>query len=253
MAYPTHMLPQDIGVFFNSHDLSVLEEPLRSRIYTAMQDAPANEPLSITSGRRSPWQQYLLRVGRVGASHAFDSRYPGHPTTALPYHSHHQLGTAVDMGGRGLDWLQLHRHEYGLDLTVSGEDWHFEVVGPPKVPITPYPNGGVHPPPTLPPEDTMAIDEATLFQLVGGAVRPTVRLAYIAGHQDKLYVTNGIDFARPVGARYHAFLYEHFNIGAPIEIKAADAAVLGNIIRTSMLTLGESVPKSFRAESPATW
>src|SRR3954452_629509 len=119
------MLPQDVDVFYDAHDISVLVEPLRSRIYTAMQDAPHDQPLVIVSGRRSPWQQYLLRVGRVGAAHAFDSRFKGSPETALPYHSHHQLGTAVDMGGYGLGWLQRHRAEYGLGLTVSGEDWHF--------------------------------------------------------------------------------------------------------------------------------
>jgi len=245
------MLPEDIDVFFNAHDISVLAEPLRSRIYTAMRDCPSS--LSIVSGRRSPWQQYLLRVGRVGAAHAFDSDYPGHPTTALPYHSHHQLGTAVDMGGAGLGWLQRHRHDYGLDLTVSGEDWHFEVTGAARVPIDPYPDGGAQPPPTLPPEDTMAIDEATLFQLVGGAVRPAERLVYIAGREDELWVTNGINFARRVGAKYHAFLDDHFNVGAPIELALADAAVLGNIIRTSMVLLGEPVPKTFRAEAPSSW
>lgn len=142
MAYPTAMRPEDIGVFADPKDVGQLAEPLRSRIYTAILDCNAHfgrEALVLVSGRRSPWQQYLLRRERVGAALAFDRRYPGSPRTAIPYTSQHQKGLAADMGGEGLSWLIAHESRYGLARTVSGERWHEEAVGNPIARIVPYP------------------------------------------------------------------------------------------------------------------
>jgi hypothetical protein len=136
--YPTAMIPTDVGVFADPRDVGELAEPLRSRIYTAINHAPTRG-LVLVSGKRSPWQQYLLRVGRVGASRAFNPNYPGSPRTALPYRSNHQRGTAADMGGRELGWLIANETRYGLARTVSSENWHFEAVGTPTAIITPYP------------------------------------------------------------------------------------------------------------------
>jgi hypothetical protein len=132
------MLKADIGKFADPHDVGELAEPLRSRIYTVIQDAP-NNGLVLVSGRRSPWQQYLLRVERVGSSRAFNRNYPGVPRTALPYRSQHQQGLAADMGGTAMSWLSQNRTRYGLARTVSSENWHYEAVGTPTARILPYP------------------------------------------------------------------------------------------------------------------
>jgi hypothetical protein len=105
-----------------------------------MQDAP-NDGLTLVSGARSPWQQYLLRRDRVGAALAFNRNYPGHPRTAIPYSSNHQKGLAADMGGRDLSWLIAQESRYGLARTVRSENWHFEAVGNPVVRIIPWPGG----------------------------------------------------------------------------------------------------------------
>jgi hypothetical protein len=128
----------DVGRLANPKDVGELVEPLRSRIYTVIQDAP-NHGLVLVSGHRSPWQQYLLRVGRVGASRAFNRNYPGYPRTAIPYSSQHQKGLAADMGGTALEWLYENRTAYGLAKTVSSELWHYEAVGTPTRRIIPYP------------------------------------------------------------------------------------------------------------------
>lgn len=126
--------------FADPRNVGELAEPLRSRIYTAIADAPA-DGLALVSGYRTPWQQYLLRAERVGASLAFDRRYPGYPRTAIPYTSKHQQGLAADMGGRELAWLIANERRYGLARTVPSERWHFEPHGTPLVRIIPYPGG----------------------------------------------------------------------------------------------------------------
>jgi hypothetical protein len=130
--------PADVGDMADPHDVGQLAEPLRSRIYTVIQDAP-NNGLTLVSGRRSPWQQYLLRAGRVGASLAFNRNYPGVPRTAIPYSSEHQKGKAADMGGTAMSWLSQNRTRYGLARTVSSESWHYEAIGTPTARILPYP------------------------------------------------------------------------------------------------------------------
>lgn len=251
--YPTHILDEDRDVYYDSHDLSVIAEPLRSRIYTMMRDCPSST--YVVSGRRSPWQQYLLRVGRVGADHAFNSNFKGDPTTALPYRSHHQDGTAIDMGGPGLNWMIAHRHDYGLELTVPGENWHFEVEAPSQVRIINYP-GGPATPPTLPPEDIM--DEGTLFQLIGGAVRPAVRLVKIKGDGlDEAWATDFLTTARRAGPVYAQLLTDHMNVGNVIELPLEDAAVIGNIYRTFLISQGRgdevSPTSKYKASDPRTW
>lgn len=139
MAYPTAMLSADVGVFFDARDVGLLEEPLRSRIYTAMRDAPTGG-LAPSSLRRSPWQQYLLRRGRCPGME-FSTSCKGRPVTALPYRSNHQKGTAADMGGRELWWLIAHEREYGLHRPIRSENWHFEAYGTPTRRIIPYPGG----------------------------------------------------------------------------------------------------------------
>jgi hypothetical protein len=246
--YPNHILDGDRGVYANPRDLSVIAEPLRSIIYTAIEDCPYS--LWLNSGLRSPWQQYLLRVGRCGAAMAFDSDCKGNPTTALPYRSKHQQGTAVDMAGVGLSWLIAHRAEYGLGLTVPGENWHFEVVGSPTRRILRYPGTAPLPPPTL--EDDM--DEDTLFELIGGAVRPHARIVKITGDGvNEAWVTNGLDLARRAGPKYAMFLDEHFNTGGVIILPIEDAAIIGNIVATTQALLGKKLPDNFAAGNPRTW
>lgn len=111
----------------------------------------------LVSGKRTDWQQYLLRRERCGK--LWCSRAcKGHPTTARPGTSNHRnLGptiSAADMGGRDLDWLIKHRHEYGLELTVPGERWHFEPRGTPTRRITPWSERHPGPAPTPTPAPT---------------------------------------------------------------------------------------------------
>jgi len=146
--------PGDVGRTADSHSVGALAEPLRSRIYTAMHDAPTGG-LSVSSGYRTPWQQFLLRAERVGASRAFNRAYPGYPRTAIPYSSEHQKGLAADMGGRELQWLIDHERDYGLERTVSSERWHFEATRTPTRRIIPYP--GSRPAPPAEPEEPFTV------------------------------------------------------------------------------------------------
>lgn len=121
-----------------------LAEPLRSRVAQAIADAPTGG-LILVSGRRSPYQQWLLRHERC-PGHECDPAYPGHPRTALPGRSHHEnrdaTHCAADMGGRDMPWFRDHLHDYGLYLAVPGENWHVEPKGTPTARITPF---GEHP------------------------------------------------------------------------------------------------------------
>lgn len=150
-----HMKPGDVGDFADPHDMSLLAEPLRSRLWTMFKDCP--QPMRLVSGMRSPWQQWLLRHERC-PGHEFDMRAcPGNPVTAIPYSSQHQKGLAADMGGTGMGWCLQRLADYGLARTVSSELWHVEARGTPKIRIHPYgkasgwapaatyPAGGVHP------------------------------------------------------------------------------------------------------------
>jgi hypothetical protein len=249
-VYPDHMLPGDIGVYFDTKDIGLLVEPLRSRIYTIMEDCP--DPVVPVSIRRSPWQQFILRRDRC-PGREFDPGCQGRPTTALPYRSRHQRGEAADLGGWGLTWCITHRHEYGLILPVPGENWHFEASGAaPRRRILTYPGAGGPPAPTLPPEDDM--DEGRLMQLIMGVVRPDMRLVSIRGDGfDEVWVTNGLDSARRVGPKYRQLLDDHFAVGAEVVLPLDHAAVLGNIIETSYRRDGRPLPAGFSPGKPATW
>lgn len=145
-------------------DVGELAEPLRSRISTAIHDAPA-AGLVLVSGYRDPGRQWDLRHERCRGREC-DSGCKGYPVTAVPARlvdgewvggSKHQHRKAADMGGRDLDWLIRNRFAYGLVLTVKSENWHFEAegidartgrrAGPPTVRIIPY-GGGQPPSPT---------------------------------------------------------------------------------------------------------
>lgn len=126
--------------YANPRDVGELAEPLRSRIAQAIADAPTGG-LILVSGRRSDYQQWLLRHERV-PGHECDPAYPAVPRTAIPGRSHHRntdaQHCAADMGGRDLDWLIANEDSYGLYRAVKGERWHFEPKGTPTVPIKPY-------------------------------------------------------------------------------------------------------------------
>lgn len=126
--------------YADPRDVGQLAEPLRSRIAQAIKDAPTGG-LILVSGKRTDWQQWLLRHDRCPGREC-DPGCKGSPTTARPGRSNHRNISAdiaaADMGGRDLDWLIANERKYGLARTVPGEKWHFEVVGPATVPITPY-------------------------------------------------------------------------------------------------------------------
>lgn len=155
-----------------------LAEPLRSRIYTAMQDAPTRGLVAV-SLYRDPGRQWDLRHQRCRGREC-DPACKGYPVTAVPAQlingqwvggSKHQHRKAADMGGRDLDWLIANRARYGLGLTVRSEDWHFEAegtdsrtgrkIGAPTVRILPYP--GTSRPPTTTEEFTMDAEAKAAF------------------------------------------------------------------------------------------
>lgn len=136
-------------------NLGELSEPLRSRVWTAMLDAPrfaggGPSGLTTVSGLRDAGRQWDLRHARCPGQEC-DRSCKGYPVTAVPYASKHQTGEAVDLGGVDLDWLIENRSRYGLGLTVRSEDWHFEASGTdartgkpipsPSVPVVPFPVG----------------------------------------------------------------------------------------------------------------
>lgn len=133
--------------FCDPRDVGALHEPLRSIVAQLIHDAPG-KGLTLVSGRRTPYMQYLLRLERCGKLWC-SSSCKGHPTTALVGHSHHEnrdeTHCAADLGGRSLRWAIDNAARYGLWLPVRGENWHFEPHGAPKVHITPYAEWG-HPP-----------------------------------------------------------------------------------------------------------
>lgn len=121
----------------NPKDLGELERPLRDRLWTMFQDAPA-KGLTLVSGYRDPGRQWDLRHDRCPGREC-DSGCKGHPTTALPGRSNHGKRKAADVGGRDLRWFVANVHRYGLHLPVPGENWHAEVAGTPTVRILSYP------------------------------------------------------------------------------------------------------------------
>jgi hypothetical protein len=123
--------------YADPRDVAELVEPLRSRVAQLIADAPTGG-LVLVSGRRSPWQQWLLRHQRCPGREC-DPACKGSPTTALPGRSQHQLGRAADLGGRELSWAGARAHDYGLVRPVPGEPWHFEPAPwAPSVPVRPW-------------------------------------------------------------------------------------------------------------------
>lgn len=113
--------------YSNPRDLGEVQEPLRSRLWTAEQNAPRGG-LILVSGKRTDYMQWLLRHERCPGREC-DPGCKGHPVTARPGLSDHRnLSSAIsaaDMGGIDLQWLIDNRRSYGLALTVSSENWHF--------------------------------------------------------------------------------------------------------------------------------
>lgn len=176
----------------DAKDLGQLREPVRSRLYTAFLDAP-RKGLVLVSGLRDPGRQWDLRHERCRGREC-DPSCRGYPATATPAKfvdgewvggSHHQTGRAGDVGGRDLDWLIAHRFEYGLGLTVSSENWHFEADGidsrthrripAPTRRIIQYPTG--NPAPALPPTGDLTVaDISTITDLLERLIASITRI-----------------------------------------------------------------------------
>lgn len=153
----------------NAKNMGDLHEPLRSRLWTAKIDAQkAGLILYLVSGARSAGQQWDLRHDRCPGREC-DPSCKGHPTTALPGHSHHENSgpyfSAADMGG-ALSWLHQHAADYAIYFPVPGEAWHAEPThADPRVRIIQYPGTGTTPPPP-PPEEFFDMDEATFRKVL---------------------------------------------------------------------------------------
>lgn len=120
--------------YANPRAIAELASPLRERVAQLVHGAPTGG-LVLVSGRRTPWQQWLLRHQRCPGREC-NPACKGRPTTALPGRSKHQLGLAADLGGRELAWAGRVAGAYGLHRPVPGEPWHFEATDhAPSVPI----------------------------------------------------------------------------------------------------------------------
>ena len=127
--------------YADPRDVAELASPLRERVAQLIHDAPTGG-LVLISGRRTPWQQWLLRHQRCPGQEC-DPACVGNPRTALPGRSQHQRGLAADLGGRELTWARHRAGAYGLHLPVAGEPWHFEATTrTPTVPIGQVPHQG---------------------------------------------------------------------------------------------------------------
>ena len=143
------------------HDWGQLANPLRDRLWTMCEDFGL-VPISLY---RDPGRQWDLRHERV-PGHECDSRYKGHPTTAVPatfnpatgqweggsLHQHRQAG---DVDGWRLHEALAVCIEYGLCAPVRGENWHYQThpTAKPTRPIRRYPG------PTYEDEDDMFTDD----------------------------------------------------------------------------------------------
>lgn len=168
----------------DAKSVAELAEPLKSRIWTVIQDAPT-KGLVLVSGFRDPGRQWDLRHDRCPGREC-DRACKGYPITAVPYASNHQKRTAADMGGRDLNWLIANRARYGLGLTVRSENWHFEAsgtdtrtglkIGNPTVRIIPY---GDKPKPPEPPKETflMSLTEKEQRELLSNSRTALEKLA----------------------------------------------------------------------------
>lgn len=121
----------------DSKDISLADEPLRSRAAQMVADCPYKGELGYVSVVRDPGTQWDLRDQRVGRANIWKSPPTGRPVTALPARwngkewvggSKHQVGEAVDFAGteRAMVWMHANREAYGLARTVRTERWHME-------------------------------------------------------------------------------------------------------------------------------
>lgn len=130
--------------FANPRNVAELAEPLRSRVAKLIADAPRGG-LLLVSGRRTPYQQWLLRHDRVPGREC-DPLAKANPPTAVPGRSKHQSGLAADLGGLDLDWAGARAMHYGLSRPVRGEPWHFEPTpGNPTLTIPQWPHAAPAP------------------------------------------------------------------------------------------------------------
>lgn len=111
----------------DSNDPRCMVEPTRSAVLAWLAAGGGRfHPVSVC---RSTATQARLRISNgcpdVDRSPASSCRVP----TAIPGTSKHERGLAIDIGGDKVLAREL-APRFGLGLTVSGEDWHFEVVDP---------------------------------------------------------------------------------------------------------------------------
>lgn len=100
-------------------------KPVETRTASAFERmraaaARAGLTLRVVSGFRTmEHQRALYAAFRAGRGNL----------AALPGHSNHQGGNALDLNVRGagvLRWLDAHAREFGFRRTVARESWHWE-------------------------------------------------------------------------------------------------------------------------------
>jgi D-alanyl-D-alanine carboxypeptidase/Transglycosylase SLT domain len=110
-------------------------DPTLQAAFNSMQAAAAKEGITIGigSGDRTTEEQIALRRSNCGTS-AYDIwQKPASqcsPPTAIPGHSNHNKGLAIDFtGDEAADaWVAQNASKFGLHLPVQGENWHLELI-----------------------------------------------------------------------------------------------------------------------------
>ena len=140
----------DVSNYIKTTQLICLKAEVATHIRVMMSDAAAQKVhLAVTSGlRRSDVQGVLFNVWKF-----FEGDKAGE-SVALPYHSEHQLGAAVDLSGKTIkyrsadhrfantveyQWLVRNAYKYGFAMSypagkqsITGytyEPWHWRFVG----------------------------------------------------------------------------------------------------------------------------
>lgn len=103
-----------------------------------MQQAAARDGIILTgSAHRSKERQVQLRIAHgCGGARIYDRSCKGNPPTAVPGHSRHETGDAIDVvltGGGGrtspeFRWLAKNAGRYGI-YNLPSEPWHWSIDG----------------------------------------------------------------------------------------------------------------------------
>lgn len=106
------------GAAHRSNSYSGMQPGFRSRLdalYSAMPSS-YRRGFGVTSGYRSEATQNRLRHSPHKRGYVAMGR------------SHHTIGDAADLHGRGIQWAHRHAHQFGLYFPMGYEPWHIQSI-----------------------------------------------------------------------------------------------------------------------------